>query len=435
MYYKLASNQANFIAKFLSEEGNNRHILIAPHGFGKSTIIMIIIEELLKRKNVGPIMLFGTDKISTTLFFERIRNFTKNVLLIEKKTFLELDDASDNKDTLWKNGWIYISTAFLLNDERFTQRIKNTKWELIVLDNATERAIDEVENIKFESKHLLLAARAYDIGSLENISNYSITRWNSQDIIFRIIPPERVNNFIIKFSRTKKEKEHLQEILMFLHEIFSLEPNEETPWIESFSSLYSTEQFLLKVRNAMVHGNENIFRLGENEWILKSDPGNIQRIENYLNLIDSIEKDAKIDVLNKLLNSFQPDLKRSILIFANSTASIDYINSTLNKKGYNSINLHQSLNRAKFVEEVDHFQSSGGILIANDYILKGIELSANILIHFDLPKDENLLFYRISRIPSKENILISNYFLVEDENMDELNKLKSLGITGKNNSL
>ena len=145
-------------------------------------------------------------------------------------------------------------------------------------------------------------------------------------------------------------------------------------------------------------------------------------------MISNIEVDSKIAALNNLLSNLKLEFSTKILIFIKSNASINYLNTVLNKKGFNTKYLHQSLSNSIILEEIDRFNNSGGIMLVNDFILKGLQLSADIFIHYDLPSNENFLFLRYSRIQHKEK-RIQSYFIIDEDNDNDLNKLKKIGIT------
>ena len=216
MNEKLSVNQTEFISKFLSKDENNKHILIASPGTGKTIAILKIIEKILKKGNIKPLLLLGIHKALVTLFYERIRMFTNNITILEKKSFLEMDDFFNNEKTFWKNGWIYISTTSLLKDERFIQRIKGQSWELIVFDEANIENIKYIEKRNIESKHVLYTVGTSEKLDLELTKNYSITEWKISDYMTEIHSLNKVITYIIKFSRTQEEKEYLQIISEFL---------------------------------------------------------------------------------------------------------------------------------------------------------------------------------------------------------------------------
>lgn len=426
MNENLSDNQKEFISKFLAKEESNKHILIAAIGTGKTTVVLEIIQQILEKNNIGPILLIGVHRALIALFFERIRVFTNKITVIEKKSFLEMDDAITNENTFWQHGWIYISTSSLLKDERFIKRIKGQKWELILFDEANIKDIAYMENISIDSKNVLFTISASEKVNFKIFNNYSITEWNISGYIKEIHSLNKLSTYIIKFSRTQEEKKYLKIISDFLNETL-IPSTEEVIEFETPSSWYSIEQILLKIRNIVAHSNEDILSWEGQDYIINSTPEKFLKIENFLNLISNIELDSKVASLNNLINNLQFEISTKILIFINSTASINYLNSLLNKKGFNTKYLHQALNNETIFEEINRFNNSGGILLVNDFILKGLQLSADVFIHYDLPPNENLLLLRYTRIRNKDK-MVQSYFLIEEDNASELIKLKTLGI-------
>ena len=427
MNISLSDNQEKFIAKLLAKEEINKHILVASPGTGKTTVILKLIERMLTKGNTKPFLLLGVHNALITLFYERIRIFTTSVSILDKKSFLEMDYASNNDKKFWKDGWVYISTTYLLKDDRFVQRIKSQNWELIAFDEANKKIIEEIEELNLLYNHMLFAMDPTEKMEQEKLNNYSITEWKFSDYISTLYPPDKLISNIFYYLRTNKEKQYFKSISEFIRDTLNLNSGDENIEVELTSSWFSIEQLLLKIRNALIHGQENIIVWEGQEYTLGSYKEAIVRIEDYLNMISNIEIDSKIAALIQLLSRIRNDSSASKLIFVKSIASINYLNSALNKKGFSAKYLHQSLAHSTILEEIDSFNKTGGIMLVNDYILKGLQLSADVLIHYDLPSNESFLFLRYSHIPNKVNI-IRNYFLVEEENESDLIKIKKLGI-------
>ncbi len=126
-------------------------------------------------------------------------------------------------------------------------------------------------------------------------------------------------------------------------------------------------------------------------------------IESQTKTVDTIEQlyyrvnnNEKNTHLSRLLLFEQPE---SCMIFCNTKAAVDRVQSFLARKGYSSEALHGDIPQGKRLNTIDHFKKGDfHILVATDVAARGIHINdLSLVINYDVPNDKDSYVHRIGR--------------------------------------
>ena len=126
-------------------------------------------------------------------------------------------------------------------------------------------------------------------------------------------------------------------------------------------------------------------------------------IESVTKTVDTIEQlyyrvnnNEKNTHLNRLLLFEQPE---SCMIFCNTKAAVDRVQSFLARKGYSSEALHGDIPQGKRLNTIDHYKKGDfHILVATDVVARGIHINdLSLVINYDVPNDKDSYVHRIGR--------------------------------------
>ncbi len=126
-------------------------------------------------------------------------------------------------------------------------------------------------------------------------------------------------------------------------------------------------------------------------------------IESQTKTVDTIHQvyyrvnyNEKNTQLNRLLIVEKPE---SCMIFCNTKAAVDRVQSFLTKKGYSSQALHGDIPQGKRLSTIQQFkQGKFHILVATDVAARGIHIEGlSLVINYDVPNDKDNYVHRIGR--------------------------------------
>ncbi len=126
-------------------------------------------------------------------------------------------------------------------------------------------------------------------------------------------------------------------------------------------------------------------------------------IESQTKTVDTIHQvyyrvnyNEKNTQLNRLLIVEKPE---SCMIFCNTKAAVDRVQSFLTKKGYSSQALHGDIPQGKRLSTIQQFkQGKFHLLVATDVAARGIHIEdLSLVINYDVPNDKDNYVHRIGR--------------------------------------
>ncbi|MHB1395037.1 MAG: DEAD/DEAH box helicase [Clostridia bacterium] len=109
-----------------------------------------------------------------------------------------------------------------------------------------------------------------------------------------------------------------------------------------------------------------------------------------------VDKNEKNTQLNRLLLVEQPE---SCMIFCNTRAAVDRVQSFLSRKGYASQALHGDIPQGRRLKTIQQFKRGEfHLLVATDVAARGIHVDdLSLVINYDVPNEKNSYVHRIGR--------------------------------------
>ncbi len=119
-------------------------------------------------------------------------------------------------------------------------------------------------------------------------------------------------------------------------------------------------------------------------------------VDTIRQLYYRVDKNEKCTQLNRLLLVEQPE---SCMIFCNTRAAVDRVQTFLSRKGYASQALHGDIPQARRLKTIQQFKKGEfHLLVATDVAARGIHVDdLSLVINYDVPNEKNSYVHRIGR--------------------------------------
>lgn len=126
---------------------------------------------------------------------------------------------------------------------------------------------------------------------------------------------------------------------------------------------------------------------------IKSETKTVDSIEQVYFRVEGHQKNTE---LNHLLLIERPE---SCMIFCNTRAAVDRVQSFLYRKGYNCQALHGDIPQAKRMKTIQQFKTGEfHLLVATDVAARGIHIdNLSLVINYDVPLEKDSYVHRIGR--------------------------------------
>jgi len=126
---------------------------------------------------------------------------------------------------------------------------------------------------------------------------------------------------------------------------------------------------------------------------IKSETKTVDSIEQIYYPVESHKKNT---VLNHLILNERPE---SCMIFCNTRATVNKLQSFLYRKGYKCQALHGNIPQHKRLKTIQQFkQGEFNLLVATDVAARGIHIdNLSLVINYDVPLDKDNYIHRIGR--------------------------------------
>jgi superfamily II DNA or RNA helicase len=121
-------------------------------------------------------------------------------------------------------------------------------------------------------------------------------------------------------------------------------------------------------------------------------------ILDLLRLLESVQSDAKLGAVMRLLASIRSENRR-VCVFTSFVATAEYVVAGSRKHGHSAYLLTGSMNSSERSELIGAFSTSTGILVAADAMLQGFDLrNVPRAIFYDEARTETIYQVRVSRL-------------------------------------
>lgn len=433
---KLHEHQSEWMQKVLNSEPGDLHLLTAPPGTGKSTTLRALAAESLSDRTTEGMTLVVVPSLALAGWMreliERQGGIVRQVSNRKQLRKLEVDQrraVTNPVDCV-------ILGATILENADSRHALAGFLWGVIVMDDLGPETFPSISSAdaewvetlvdELDFRVLAIAARA-ESTLTEKIDFDTHTEWGyplSQESL-----PGSWQSIEVQFSRSEEEC----EILSMLQEIVV---GVESKTLEKAlkqriaSSLYAFEQTivnLISIRNLLMHdvrrAEDRLRHLTEPwpEQVVERLPGHSDLLRDLFDATQSVKSDTKLLALKEELS--QRDGAKKIVVFTDYVDTAQYLGENL----HGALLLSAGLSDTDKSSRVEDFESRReGLLIATTTGLRGFEFEADVIVHYDIPLDEDLNsithYARLSRVHPRNEQSGWEWWFV-DTNCPQLPKL------------
>ncbi len=421
----LLPHQEAFAKQLLRPDAPTIQVLSAPAGSGTSTTACEIIRRILGQNQPQRTLYLGDNTALVEQICQRLHSVGINPIMVTRYRYREL--AEESGSSPWARPGAYIATLqFALQDD-VAETIAQAGWDLVIIDSplrASDRQTVFLEDIFANlgsGRALILLNTSAGDELPAPLQDATTTTWRFQDMVdFTGQPLWQPGQFTLETIPYKSSKEahktlkQLDDLFLRIGIVFGesqsrslsaslLGPKDLFSYEPRLRDLYSR---LRQHRNLIAHGRESDVGYERDLGVLESL---LLDVEKTLTTIESQESDPKIDAVIGRLKRIQGKGQRTV-ITTSMLATTNYLSEALDEEFNEVSSLSGSMPAAERSAGLERFQSTGGILIATEAILQGIDFrEVNTLIPYDAPRTDRralVLLSRFLRISRNKSLAI-----------------------------
>jgi hypothetical protein len=470
--------QVDFAICFLKNSDKRYWELVAPAGLGKSRLAAsLIAHEFENRSDIRILVLAPTPLL---LQHQReLLSFSLPItpLLVDRKTFIELESKAPADKNLWPLPVVILMSTDLAKRADVSAKLSTVNWDLVVIDES-HRLIGLRRTLFNKLLESGAIHRALLMSPIENrslgdlvtkvrVDYKDVLDW-SWEPVFSSLNEELIH---ICYKKTEEERNFLERLQVFVDQLTD-------KWLPgkfqgdailqaSSSSIFATEAMLLRLkdawiplRNKITHqvpwDNEDLLTVQRQLSMDWSDEPDVidelaliarkktamaikptefqilyQQLEMLLDDIEKIGADPKLDALvSKISELFANKDILHVAIVTSFARTAEYINASIQNISIPTYSLLSYMSSDEFSDTLETFRKKGGLLVATDTSLEGIELKfIDVSINYDLPSSPQVLERRLTRFVQfgQEGHLKNVFFIDQSEaSLREKELLKKL---------
>lgn len=415
--HNLTADQRQLVEAVASGE-YTRLLVVAPPGTGKSYAASAAVVELIGRVSDARVLLLAPSTLcmqQVAMLADRLQVGTPVVEVTGRVMESDLSIHSQEGDRGLRPG-VYVVSTGLAKREDVSARLGASKWDLVVIDEAhgiPAPLIDFVVRLAADVR-----VRSLVLFSVMKLKDARLTNcltavlWDHKN---RVTSPRFQT--VIGYKRTPEEQQLFLRLTEFLnvhtHDSF-MKNVLERAWR---SSIISLEQVLLRARSRLEVGNSAVTRSGfvplpSIDPLVRSDkPPSGDRADRPPVWLDSAAAAAGMDLLLRQISELRTDAKLECMLTAlqhprehivalpsvvtEMRETAVYVDQALNSRGQVSVRAdgkQTALERARVLD------TARAILVATDSGLQGVELAADTILNYDLPRSRIRMQQRWGRI-------------------------------------
>lgn len=440
---KLFPWQVDFEKRFFEEKQKRYWTLIVPVGLGKTRLAMTLIKHELESDRNKRVLVLAPMALLQQYHRElSVIPLPTPPLLVDRKTFLELESSLSKNENFWPVPAIILMSTDFAKKEDIEARLSSVVWDLVIIDES-HKITGKRQVLLNKLKESGAIRRALLMSSIDNdalgnlvtkviIDYKDLVDWNKKPIF-----PSRSTNVIeILYNLTTEEQIFLKQLHDFANQLtekwrgssFQVNAILRT----SSSSFFATQAMLQRIkdawtplRNKIAHQipwvDEDLIRIQKEISIDWNDEPDINELtseartsppteiesKDFLNLyqqldalIDQLENvhDSKMDCLIEQVETLFKKPNLHVALITSFPRTADYINANLQGMGIPVHALPSYFSSFEFSKSLTAFGKKGGLLVASDNILPGIDLNfVDAIINYDLPANPQIIEQRIAR--------------------------------------
>ena len=423
-------HQAEFAAKFLAPNSEQKHLLIGLPGLGKGFMGSAIVGYAATHGAARRILVLAPTALAYQ-WADMLRRTSPNAscTIVDRRRLRELEASCE--DAIWENTGVVVMEIDFAKRPEVADLLAKTPWNIVVVDEAhhlnphtqryelVARLLENSPNTRALFLHTLAQVADRDVSANPLFRDIASTVWSRETVRDRDGTPllPEVHIEWIRHQRRDDERRllsHLQAALQAAHIHDARSNFEATMLLQSASSsLFALEQRLNRMRqlrNELAHGISRLAPESE-EDDLQSDerqqPPNeqslaqssfIDQTDELLKMLDEVDTDSKLESLLALLGriGLSSSGDRRACVFTSYVDTATYLESALSEHHPNVAAITGALPLAEREQAVAHFSETGGILISTSVMASRFPEVAAV-IFYDLPLNPALLDDRIGQ--------------------------------------
>jgi len=413
----LHPHQSMFAIEVLQSETPALFSLTSPPGSGATTTAFGIVNAGISCQMLRRVLYLSSFKALTMFAASRLREMSLNVPVVEVDRDFLIERESLNDKDFWPEHGIFVSSIADAERSRFESRFLLCHWDLVIIDeesNATfdgpnKRLLQKLSDA--EPARLVVLGRNPNREELRNRLQESENSTFAKRRITRISwyqdkPKENrltaetrgeVHWEIREYSLTQEEKEFFEILKTIVSEIDSHTTSKvrmsETILKRAMSCLFSLENTLLRLDGKI----EDHIPLSPS---IGAIAGDYRPTKHFfvpcLEKLDEISVDSKSNALVELL--LEKDGKK-VCVISQFADTIKFLDARMQEVyGPAPLTLYAELTSEEIEQRIHTLKTANPqLILTTDAALRGIELSPDIVVHYDIPYRPELLELRIAR--------------------------------------
>lgn len=411
---RLLPHQEEFVKQLLRPEASSIQVLSAPTGSGASFTACEAIRRTLSQLESSHILYLGHNSALVEQIGVRLHSVGIDPVTATRYRYREL--MEDSESSPWERPGAYIATLQFAMQEDVAETIaRAASWDLVIIDSPMrsshkqELFLDALLEGLGKGRLLILHNTFAGSELPAALKSASVTTWKLEELVdlngqplwqpgqftLEAIPFEiseeanttiqRLNNLIQRIgSAFGKKRSHAMSVsLPGPKDLFSYEPR--------LRDHYSR---LREHRNLIAHGREGNEGFEQDLGVLESL---LQDIEQTLAAIEAQESDPKIEAVIRRLQGDQREKLRTV-ITTSMLATANYLYEALEEEFTQVYSLSGSMPTAERSAGLHQFHNTGGILIATEAILQGVDFrGVDTLVPYEPPSTPQRTLFLISR--------------------------------------
>jgi hypothetical protein len=424
----LAEHQQKFIDEVAAAHAPRRFVLVAPVGTGKSSTLLETIAKLTEMRdgNSGRSLLIAPLALLDQYAY-RASSYGLFARAVDPQVYRRMQVEGARGSELWHAPGLYVvSPQFLQRGSRLEEILEAT-WDVVAIDvdasslgqpwmARTLRAFWISPGV---TTALAILSTTADLTVVSDLATTRVVRWDYPRAFAVDIPIEPV-----RVSLSEAEEEFATYLVATAHSLLGgsiadirLALSLLRAW---GSSLYEVEQIL---RRAMIATDESPDVAGREA----AQSNSVQRegwtnaaqlafrhpeVAKLLEKFEAIEGDSKWEECAGILaRAIASAATTTVIIFTEAAGTASYVAELARESGY----VVQLITRHYEVEQdqkaIADAEAGPTIIVTNTLALMGIELSAQCVVHYDLPRDPMVFLVRRSRLRTdrREYLLVDRF--------------------------
>lgn len=386
--------QVNFIQRFIAEiKPGSIHILLAPDGSGKSTVVAGTISELVRTGRMRRILILTLPAVIaqwTSLLEPR----ALAPVAINSQALRLIREQLGNSLRGWQDG-IYSMSIDLAKRSDVCEFVSSVGWNLVVVDEAPQLSGKRLQLIqsllaKEDPPSLLLVTNVQSEGTRAFAERATLIDWTEAVAELRSRQEVDANGAPLRVTRSYRRSE--EEVALAAGVVDNAR---QLGQLKGMVLLQRAASSISSLEDSLVR------------WVEEFQGGveHIEALEELLQRVEQLRVDSRLKCFQGLLEELIGAGVRHVVTFCEYRSTLDYLLAAVEQRDFTKFEVHAGLADERRQEAISQFEKEGGLLVATTAAIRGLEFTCEAAIHYDLPmspakfaaREAHYRWYRASR--------------------------------------